>query len=152
MFREARVLEFPKGSFAMPRANILVIEDNPSDIFLLRRALIAAYGENFSLEIVPDGERALELIQSPNGNRPCAILLDLHIPKHDGLEILRALRQSPELNHIHVLITTNGASPQEQAELRRMGVDYRLKPKDLAEFATLASDLMKICNRSAASL
>jgi len=51
----------------MPRANILVIEDNPSDIFLLRRALIAAYGENFSLEIVPDGERALELIQSPNG-------------------------------------------------------------------------------------
>jgi len=56
------------------------------------------------------------------------------------------------LNHIHVLITTNGPSPQEQAELRRMGVDYRLKPKDLAEFATLASDLMKICNRSAASL
>jgi CheY-like chemotaxis protein len=135
----------------VPRANILVIEDNPSDIFLLRRALVAAHSENFNLEIVPDGERALQLIQSPNGDRPCVILLDLHIPKHDGLEILRALRQSPDLNHIYVLVTTNGASPQEEAELRKMGADYRMKPKDLGEFAKLATDLMTICDGSAAS-
>ena len=133
----------------MPRANILVIEDNPSDIFLLRRALIAADGENFNLEIAPDGERALQLIQSPNGDRPCVIVLDLHLPKHDGLEILKALRQSPTLSHTHVLVTTNGASPQEQVELRNMGVDYRMKPKDLAEFDKLAKDLMMICNGAA---
>ena len=86
------------------------------------------------------------MIQSPNGNRPCVILLDLHIPKHDGLEVLRALRQSRELSHIHVLVTTNSASPQEQAELRKMGVDYRLKPKDLGEFDKLARDLVTFCS------
>lgn len=133
----------------MKRANILVVEDNPSDIFLLRRALVAAQGENFNLEIAPDGERALQLIRSPNGSQPCVILLDLHIPKHDGFEILKAIRQSPELNRTHVMVTTNAASPQEETELRRMGADYRLKPRDLGEFAKLASDLMTICNGSA---
>ena len=127
-------------------ANILVIEDNPSDIFLLRRALIAARCENFNLEVLPDGAQALQLIQSPNGNRPCVILLDLHIPKHDGLEILTALRQSPELNHIHVVVTSHGASPQEQAELQKMGINYRRKPRDLGEFEKLAKDLVMICH------
>lgn len=135
----------------MPRVNILVIEDNPSDIFLLRRALIAAQGENFNLEVAPDGERALQLIQSPNGDQPCVILLDLHIPKHDGFEILKALRESSGLNRIHVMVTTNGASPQEETELRKMGVAYRLKPKDLAEFTKLATDLVTICQGASAS-
>lgn len=129
----------------MSRANILVIEDNSSDVFLLRRALIEAEGDNFQLEIVPDGERALELIENPDGNRPCVIVLDLHIPKHDGMEILQALRQSPALNHIRVLVTTNAASPREADELSKMGVELRLKPRNLSEFAKLASDLLTIC-------
>jgi hypothetical protein len=44
-----------------------------------------------------------------------------------------------------VLVTTNSASPQEQAELRKMGVDYRLKSKDLGEFDKLARDLVTFC-------
>lgn len=131
---------------ALPK--IMVIEDNLSDIFLLRRAL-TANGENFELEIAADGERALELIASRDHNldlHPCVILLDMHLPKHDGIEILRALRRNPALTAIPVLVTTNGVSPKEAGELRAMGVDYRLKPKDLAEFAKLAADLLAICN------
>ena len=82
----------------MPRPKILVIEDNSSDVFLLRRALIAQ-GEDFELEVAADGERALHVIRNRNGEQethPCAILLDLHLPKHDGLEILRAIRQSTD--------------------------------------------------------
>jgi CheY-like chemotaxis protein len=144
MFREARVLEFPTRKFFMPRAKILVIEDNASDIFLLRRALIAAHGEDFELEIAADGERALQLIHSPNGHSPCVILLDLHLPRHDGFEILEAIRQSPAMSKRHVIVTTNGASPKEESELQTMGIEYRLKPRDLAGFEKLASDLVTI--------
>src|ERR1700729_1603052 len=112
----------------MPRAKILVIEDNSSDVFLLRRALIAARGEDFELEIAADGERALEMIRKRDGHaeaQPCVILLDLHLPKHDGLEVLRAIRQNPVLNQVHVMVTTNLASPNEAKALQRLGVDYR---------------------------
>jgi CheY-like chemotaxis protein len=135
----------------MARARILVIEDNSSDIFLLRRALIATHGEDFDLEIEGDGERALQMIDARYGHpdsHPCVILLDLHLPKHDGLEILRAIRQNPVLSETRVVVTTNAASPIEAAELRAMGIGYRTKPANLAEFGQLAADLIAICKGS----
>jgi CheY-like chemotaxis protein len=152
MFPEARALEFPEGSNYMSRAKILIIEDNSSDVFLLRRALIAMRGENFDLEIAADGERALQMIDGRNGHgdmRPCVILLDLHLPKHDGLEILRAIRQSPVMSETRVVVTTNMASPKEVDELREMGVECRIKPANLREFEQLATDLIAICSGSA---
>ncbi len=136
----------------MSRAKILIIEDNSSDVFLLRRALIAMRGENFDLEIAADGERALQMIDGRNGHgdmRPCVILLDLHLPKHDGLEILRAIRQSPVMSETRVVVTTNMASPKEVDELREMGVECRIKPANLREFEQLATDLIAICSGSA---
>ena len=133
----------------MPRARIMVIEDSSSDIFLLRRALISMQGKNFDLQVAEDGARALELIHKQDGQKelhPCVILLDLHIPKHDGFEILGALRKHPAMGQIQVVVTTNGASPQEKDELHKMGFDCRPKPRNLQEFDTLAADLMAICD------
>jgi CheY-like chemotaxis protein len=130
-------------------ARILLMEDNSSDVFLLRRALTASQGENFELEIAADGERALQFIDKLKENpeaHPCVIVLDLHLPKHDGLEVLRAIQRKSDLNHIQVVVTTNAASPTEAEELRQMGVHYRLKPKNLMEFDKLAADLIAICN------
>jgi CheY-like chemotaxis protein len=70
----------------------------------------------------------------------------LHLPRHDGFEILEAIRQSPAMSKRHVIVTTNGASPKEESELQTMGIEYRLKPRDLAGFEKLASDLVTICN------
>ena len=139
----------------MSRAKILIIEDNSSDVFLLRRALIATEGENFDLEIAVDGEQALQMIDGRNGHeemRPCVILLDLHLPKHDGVEILRAIRRNPILSEIQVVVTTNAASPKEVNELREMGVEFRIKPANLTEFERLAADLIAICSGSAVAV
>jgi len=131
-------------------SKILVIEDNPSDIYILRRAL-EDLGEDFELEIVTDGALALQSIRRHRDVRaellPCVILLDLHIPKHDGLEILRSILQEPALNHIHVVLVTTSASPREETELRRLGADYRLKPVGFPGYAELARDLIDICKR-----
>jgi CheY-like chemotaxis protein len=136
----------------LSRAKILIIEDSLSDVFLLRKALTDAR-EDFELEVVPDGEKALQFIHRQRKNMhesvPCVIVLDLHLPKHDGLEILEALRECPALSHIHVVVTTNMASPQETAELRRMGLEYRPKPSKLSEFQRLAADLIALCSGSA---
>ena len=137
----------------MPRTKIMVIEDNASDVFLLRRALIAMPDADFDLEVAADGERALQLIHGKESHRevyPGVILLDLHLPRHDGLEILGAIRRNPRFANTPVLVTTSAVSPNEVEELRRMGVDYRLKPRDLAEFGKLAADLVTICNESQA--
>jgi CheY-like chemotaxis protein len=132
----------------MSRTRIIVIEDNTSDIFLLRRALTAKLGEGFDLEIAPDGEQALHMIQTRAGSgkaQPCVILLDLHLPKHDGLEILHALRQSAILGDVRVVVTTNSASPSEERALKSMGADYRSKPRTLGEFDELAAYLVALC-------
>jgi CheY-like chemotaxis protein len=73
------------------------------------------------------------------------IVLDLHLPKHDGLEVLRAIQREPVLHHIHVMVVAGMASPGERAQLLRMGVDVRSKPADLCGFERLASEVIAIC-------
>lgn len=134
----------------MSQPKILVIEDNDSEVFLLRRSLNDVLGgDHFDLEILSDGEDALQFVHNHWKQRmdfqPCIIVLDLHLPKHDGLEILRAIRQDHALHHLPVLVMTNTASPTEEEELRRMGEDYRLKPKDLQQFRDLATHIVALC-------
>jgi CheY-like chemotaxis protein len=82
----------------MQPARVLVIEDNESDIGLLRHAL-DQQGEKYELEILSDGEQALQFVhEHRTGVRepePCVILLDLHLPLYDGMAILRAISPSP---------------------------------------------------------
>lgn len=132
----------------MSAARILVVEDNPADIFLLRHAL-AGKTDDFEMEIVPDGSLALAYVRNqwrmgPDA-KPCVIVLDLHLPKESGIEVLRAIRAEPELSHVHVVVVTGLASPREEAELQKLEADYRLKPKNLAEYSELAADLIAIC-------
>jgi len=74
------------------------------------------------------------------------------MPKHDGVEILRAIRRNPILGEIQVVVTTNAASPKEVNELREMGVEFRIKPANLTEFERLAADLIAICSGSAVAV
>jgi CheY-like chemotaxis protein len=132
----------------MSAARILVVEDNPADIFLLRRAL-AGKGEAFEMEVVQDGAQALAYVRTQwrrgPESKPCVILLDLHLPKENGIDVLRAIREESEFSHVEVVVVTSMATPREEAELRGLGADYRLKPKTLAEYSDFAADIIDIC-------
>jgi CheY-like chemotaxis protein len=127
---------------------ILIVDDNESDIYLLRHALDER-GEEYDLIVLDDGEKAIQFVDrhrlTPHAPEPCVILLDLHLPKRDGLEVLRAIRREPAISHIHVVLVTSSASPLEQAAIRAAGADLRVKPTRLSEFAKLAADLIEIC-------
>ena len=73
------------------------------------------------------------------------IVLDLHLPRHDGIEVLKAIRHEPVLSHIHVVVLTGNATRSETAELSRLNAYYRTKPMTLDGYDDLAEDLLAIC-------
>ena len=124
-----------------PTLKLLLVEDNPSDVFLLRTALIKA-GLRFELSVIDDGAAALahvdHLCTAGAKALPDVILLDLNLPKYNGLEILRTIRQYPALAGIPVAIYTSSDSPQDRSEAERLGVNcYIIKPSQLKELANV---------------
>ena len=127
---------------------ILVIEDNLADVFLFRHAF-DELDEPYLLEVLADGEAALAFVaEHRSGARkpdPCVILLDLHLPKYNGIEVLKAIRVEPPLSHIHVVVLTSQASPEEEIKVMELGGICRIKPPGLEAIKELASELMDIC-------
>lgn len=115
---------------------ILMVEDDSNDVLLVRRAFRKA-GINTKINIVSDGEEAINYLTrkgkyKENGDRypmPTLILLDLKLPRVNGLEVLEWLRQQPELKRLLVVVLT---SSQENPDLNKaydLGVNsYLVKP------------------------
>ena len=134
-------------------ARILMIEDNPADVALLRYAL-DQHDEPYLLEVLRDGAEAIEFIRAQRGHSssvdPCVMTLDLHLPKHDGATVLRAIRETPALSNLRVVVLTNLASPQEEREAMAFDIRlYRVKPAELDGWVSLAAELFAICKESA---
>ncbi len=129
-------------------AKILLVEDNSADVFLLCHAL-DQHQHEYVLEVLRDGEEAMSFVNrqrlSPE-SEPCVIVLDLHLPKHDGTAVLKVIKQEPVLAHIHVVALTTLASPRDEKEVRDLGVRlYRAKPLLVEEWVKLAGEILEIC-------
>jgi len=129
------------------RPKILVVEDNAADIELLRFALDRQ--GDYELQILEDGEEALRFIEEHRAGihapDPCVILLDVHLPKYDGLEILDALKRAPALVHIQVIMLSSSASPEAHAEIQSKGALYRTKPVTLKHYLELGVEIFEVC-------
>ena len=112
-------------------------------------------GEEYQLDVISDGEQAMRFVdEHRTGNReehPCVILMDLHLPRYGGLEILQAIRRTPPLAHIQVVVLTSLASPSEEREIRELGGVCLLKPSDFTCYSKLAREVMEICKGMFAS-
>ena len=138
----------------MQPARILIIEDNALDIVLLRHAL-DQQGEDYEMEILSDGEAALRFVHEHRTRvrepEPCVILLDLYLPLYDGMAVLRAIREAPALEHVHVVVLTALASPSQEIEIASMGARYRKKSTSLKDVIELAAEIVAICKSSSTS-
>src|SRR5664279_285553 len=98
----------------MPR--ILLAEDNPADVYLLRVAL-EEHGIKFPLQVATDGREVLQIL-SEEGTLPATeltlIILDLNLPRHDGIEILQRVRETESLTRIPVVVLTSSDSPRDR--------------------------------------
>jgi CheY-like chemotaxis protein len=146
-------LEFARGGMNLSKhpspAKIVVVEDNAADIFLLRHAL-DQHGEEYLLDVLRDGEEAIDFVERQRvaaaEAEPCVIVLDLHLPKHDGTAVLKVIRQEPALALVHVVALTTVASPKDEQEVRDLGVRlYRAKPTLVEGWIKLAGEILEIC-------
>jgi len=126
---------------------ILLVEDDPKDIDLT----LAALGEyNLANEVivVRDGAEALDYLHS-KGNyssraqeNPAVVLLDLKLPKVDGLEVLRGIRSDERLKLIPVVVLTSSREDKDMVASYRLGVNaYVVKPVDFHEFVDAVKEL-----------
>lgn len=131
-----------------PRRELLLVEDNPDDLELELRALGQA---NLSdrVQVARDGAEALAYIfgEGPQTARnlpdlPTIIMLDLKLPKIDGLEVLRRLRADPRTREVPVAVLTSSKEQQDIIESYRLGVNsYIVKPVDFAGFTQTVQKL-----------
>ncbi len=126
---------------------ILLVEDNPNDLELTLIALAKSQLAN-EVVVVRDGAEALdylhrrgEFAERAAGN-PAVILLDLKLPKVDGLEVLREIRGTEALKSIPVCMLTSSKEEQDVVRSYELGVNgYVVKPVDFAEFVRAIADL-----------
>ena len=126
---------------------ILLVEDDPKDVELTLTAL-AEYNLANEVVVARDGAEALEYLYRRGGfttragENPAVLLLDLKLPKVDGLEVLRQIRSEEILKMIPVVVLTSSREERDMVASYRLGVNaYVVKPVDFHEFVNAIKEL-----------
>jgi len=122
---------------------ILLVEDNPMDVDLTRRAFTRRKVIN-PFEVATDGEEALKLILGwENGEPlPVVILLDINLPKINGLDVLRVYKRHPTLQQVPVIVLTGSDEDRDIQAAYDLGANsYIVKPVDFGKFIDVASKI-----------
>lgn len=141
--------ETSEAAAAPEAVRILLIEDSDADLNLMRYALDAEHFP-YELNTLTDGAEALAFIRR-EGNyadasrHPELIVMDLHLPKHDGMEILQEIRRSPEFADLPVAVLSSFVSPEEKTRVAAFrGTCFITKPSDLNEFLKVGKRIRQL--------
>jgi two-component system, response regulator len=132
----------------MPCKVILLVEDNPSDIGLTKRAFEKSRISN-ELVIAQDGQEALDYLFGKGTwacenapALPALVLLDLKLPRVDGLQVLRRIRADDRTKRVPVVILTSSEEEHDRSECYDLGANsYIRKPVDFIQFAKAVQQL-----------
>lgn len=120
---------------------ILLVEDDPDHELLTIRALNRSNIAN-DVRVARDGEEAINLLFGENPIHPQVILLDLKLPKVDGLEVLRRIRESKETRTLPVVVLTSSDEERDVVRSYQLGVNsYIRKPVNFNDFAEATRQL-----------
>jgi two-component system, response regulator len=128
--------------------DILIVEDNPYDLEMTMRGLQKARLVN-NIHVARDGEEALEFIFCEGAHagrniddRPRVVMLDLKLPKVDGLEVLTRMKADPRTRAIPVVMMTSSTEQSDLIESYALGVNsYVVKPVNFESFVQAVADL-----------
>ncbi len=133
----------------MPSARklqILIVEDNNSDVYLIRKAI---EGANLSVDfhIVRDGQQAVQFIDevANDPSKPCpdVVILDINLPKKAGGDVLKYMRSRQRCAQVHVIVVSTSDSEHDRQIMQQLGADtYFPKPSEFDEFMKLG-DLVR---------
>ena len=113
---------------------VLLIEDNPADVRLTEEALNES-GIPCQLHVVSDGVYALDHLRSPDAGRPDLILLDWNLPRMDGREVLREIKQDESLRQIPVVVLTTSRAASDVSRAYDLHANcFITKPVNVLQF------------------
>lgn len=124
-------------------SRILLVEDDPNDVELIQLAL-QRYNFVNQLDVVTDGEQALNYLHGQMDKPsiqplPRLVLLDLKLPKVNGIEVLQAIRNHPRTRELIVVVMTSSAENQDLSTCYDLGVNsYIVKPLEFQQFVDIA--------------
>lgn len=132
----------------MKNRSILLVEDNDDDVRLTKRALQKNHISN-ELVVVGDGQAALDWLRTAAGagpddssSLPALVLLDLKLPRVDGMEVLRQIRADPRMRRQPVVILTTSKEDQDVMRSYDLGANsYIRKPVDFEQFSEAINQL-----------
>jgi CheY-like chemotaxis protein len=126
---------------------ILMVEDDPKDVELTLTAL-EEYNLANEVIVTHDGEQALDYLycrgeyKTRSSGNPAVMLLDLKLPKVDGLEVLKQIKSDGELRMIPVVVLTSSKEEKDMVASYKLGVNaYVVKPVDFHEFVNAIKEL-----------
>jgi len=124
---------------------ILLVEDNPGDVRLTQEALKDNKVRNH-LSVVEDGEKAMAFLRRAgpyaNAPRPDLILLDLNLPRKDGREVLKEIKENDELKRIPVVVLTTSKAEEDIVRSYNLHANcYITKPVDLDQFISIVKSI-----------
>jgi CheY-like chemotaxis protein len=126
---------------------ILIVEDDPNDVELTLTAL-EEYNLANEVVVTRDGEEALDYLycrgnfKGRSNDNPAVLLLDLKLPKRDGLEVLRQIKSDEKLKVIPVVVLTSSHEEKDVVASYKLGVNaYVVKPVDFHEFVNAVKEL-----------
>ena len=115
----------------MSPAKILLVEDNPADVLLVRFCLTQAKEWPTELQVIGDGEEAITYLSSRDEPKPDLVVLDLNLPKRDGTEVLRFIRSRRDLDSVSVLVYSSSLEDVIRSQVQQADVAadcYATKP------------------------
>lgn len=130
---------------------ILVVDDDPGDVLMIEEALEGSTVEK-TISVVSDGQEAMEFLRGEGRHqgalRPDMILLDLNMPRMDGLELLRELDADPVLAMVPVVVMTTSDDQGDLSAAYAAGASsYFVKPVSFAEFVAQVGSILDYWSR-----
>ena len=134
---------------------IVIAEDNPTDVYLLREAL-TLHSIGCSINVFPTGDKLMRYLDEAGctDGPPCPdlVILDWHLPFGDGVSIIKKVVEHRICEETPVVVLTSSASPKDKQEALRAGADdYIQKPSGLAEFLDIGRVVRSYVDKKAAS-
>ncbi|MCD6532792.1 MAG: response regulator [Deltaproteobacteria bacterium] len=120
---------------------ILLVEDDQVDAMTVKRALRELKITN-RLDVEHNGEEALTFLRNPENEKPGIILLDLNMPKMNGIEFLQIAKKDDSLKRIPVVVLTTSQADQDKVDSFNFGVaGYMIKPVDYRKFVEVVKTI-----------
>ncbi len=123
---------------------MVLIEDSAADVILVRRAL-ELHQVECDVEVLEDGEQAFEFLDALNSSEatcPQLLIVDLNLPKHSGLDVLRRVQDNPKCNPAQVMVLSSSGAQDDKDAAVRLGADiYIRKPTRLSDFLQIGATI-----------